>query len=411
MTDSNSKPSLLGGLFLIIGTCIGGSMLALPMATANAGFGFGACALIVGYLTMTLGAFFILEANLWFPENSNLLTMTAQTLGPMVRNCTWVLYLILFINLLSAYIAAGSDLVRSITETMGLHPANWVNQFIFTVTLGTVVRFGVKCVDWANRGLMIGKIAGYLILVSLIIPSIKLPNLIGSNPHALVGALAIAINSFGYSPIIPSLRTYYASDSQMLHKAVFWGSIVPLICYLIWNLTIQGNISRMGANGLIQISKSSSPVHDLSLSLINLGISGVHTATTFFIAICVATSFLGVALCLKDFLADGLNIKQSGHNSTILVIIALTPSFILDLINDKLFIVGLSMAGTICVILLIILPGMMVWSGRYRQNRQSSYQIRGGKPLVIMQILAGSIILLNIAPPMLSKVINSFGGF
>ena len=58
----------IGGLLLIIGTSIGGGMLALPVANAASGFWNSTIFLILCWLLMTLGAFFILEVNLYLPR-------------------------------------------------------------------------------------------------------------------------------------------------------------------------------------------------------------------------------------------------------------------------------------------------------------------------------------------------------
>ena len=52
----NSK--VLGGILLIVGTSIGGGMLALPLATAEGGF-IGALVLLIGFMVGTYSSIFI----------------------------------------------------------------------------------------------------------------------------------------------------------------------------------------------------------------------------------------------------------------------------------------------------------------------------------------------------------------
>src|SRR5438552_1817543 len=100
----------VGGVLLIVGTCIGAGMLALPIATAELGF-IGSCILlVVCWLVMTYGALLLLEVNLWMPQNSNLISMAKATIGPSGQIISWVTYLLLLYSLLCAYIAGGSDL-------------------------------------------------------------------------------------------------------------------------------------------------------------------------------------------------------------------------------------------------------------------------------------------------------------
>jgi len=59
-----------------------------------------------------------------------------------------------------------------------------------------------------------------------------------------------------------------------------------------------------------------------------------------------------------------------------------------------IFITALSYAGVLCAILLILLPAMMAWSGRYIKKCAYGYQVAGGKPLLLSLILIASFIII-----------------
>ena len=81
---------LIGGILLIVGTSIGGGMLALPIATSYLGF-YGSLLLFVGcWLVMTSAALLLLEVNLWLPENSNLISMAKATIGQSGQIVAWL---------------------------------------------------------------------------------------------------------------------------------------------------------------------------------------------------------------------------------------------------------------------------------------------------------------------------------
>ena len=76
---------LLGGILLIVGTAIGGGMLALPIATAEAGFTNSLILLFLCWFIMTVSAFLVLEVNLWLPANTNIISMSRILLGRWVN--------------------------------------------------------------------------------------------------------------------------------------------------------------------------------------------------------------------------------------------------------------------------------------------------------------------------------------
>ena len=61
-----------------------------------------------------------------------------------------------------------------------------------------------------------------------------------------------------------------------------------------------------------------------------------------------------------------------------LILVSFAPS---------LFIKALSYAGVMCVVLLMFLPGLMAYRGRYQLKLPSLYQVYGGKYLLIGQII------------------------
>ena len=91
----NSK--LVGGVLLIVGTSIGGGMLALPVSTAAAGITNAIIFLFLCWLIMTTGALLILEVNLRLPAGSNMVSMAKSTLGLPGQIIAWITYLFYYI--------------------------------------------------------------------------------------------------------------------------------------------------------------------------------------------------------------------------------------------------------------------------------------------------------------------------
>jgi tyrosine-specific transport protein len=122
-----------------------------------------------------------------------------------------------------------------------------------------------------------------------------------------------------------------------------------------------------------------------------------RSADTFFIklftSISVVTSFLGVSLCLVDFLADGLRIQKHGMPKFMLHVMTFAPPLLIVLFFQNIFVKALEYAGIYCVILLILLPAWMVWNGRYRRHIASGYQAPGGKVLAAFVIILSLILV------------------
>lgn len=388
---------LVGSILLIIGTSIGAGMLALPTTTAALGFVGSTILLVSLWMITTYSAFLLLEATLWMPLNANLITMARATIGPVGQLIAWVVYLLLLYSLLCAYISGGSDLLHNILLTTGIHLSTTVAAIAFTILFGTVVLLGIRTVDYANRGLMFIKFGAYFLLVILLSPYISVHAL---TEHAythvsLVAAIMITLISFGYAPIIPSLRIYFAGDVRKLKIAIFFGSFIPLLCYIFWDAAIMGIIPITGPHGLLAILHSSSTNSDLVNTLTStIDAESVTLFAKLFTSICVVTSFLSVALCLSDFLADGCQLEKRGRNLGIIAVATFLPPLLIALFFPNAFIRALEYGGIYCVILLLLLPAWMVWCGRYKKEIANGYHVFGGKFALLVLLLFAVVMLV-----------------
>ncbi len=382
----NSK--LIGGVLLIVGTSIGGGMLALPVSTAAAGMTNAIIFLFLCWLIMTTGALLVLEVNLRLPAGSNMVSMAKSTLGLPGQIIAWITYLFLLYTLLAAYISGGSDVFGALLQKAHIDCPSWLTSIIFTLLFSLVIYSGIRAVDYVNRGLMFGKLGIYLLLVLVISPYISLPTLSGGSLKAITGSLMILITSFGFASIVPSLREYFEDDVPTLRKVILFGSLIPLVCYILWEAVIMGVVRRDGSDGLIALMGSEHATSGLTDALSN----AVHSEWItgffgFFTSICMITAFLGVSLGLFDFLADGLKLKKAGQQGKLILALTFAPPLAVVMINPGIYIRAISYAGICCVILLLLLPTIMAWRGRKTDTAEAIIFIPGGN--ICLAIIGG----------------------
>ncbi|GJM07065.1 MAG: tryptophan/tyrosine permease [marine bacterium B5-7] len=388
---------LLGSTLIIIGTSVGGGMLGLPIATAHCGF-LGALALFVFcWLFMTLGACLIIEVNLWFPSGTNMITMAKKTLGPKGHLLMWCLYLALLYSLLAAYTASGNDVLHDLLQRAGWHLSLKSNVFLFMALFGVVVVAGIRYVDMVNRSLMSAKLIVYAALVIFLLPKIHSPALHTWHPTYLSSAMAIVITSFGFGHILPSLREYLQDNVRDIKRAIWIGSSVPFFVYVLWIIATMGVLPRYGAHGLLAMQHAAQPVSELANALALLSKSTwVNLFAHVFVSICVATSFLSVALGLSDCLADGLHWPKHSVKGVGVYLLTFLPPLVLVVAYPDAFLLGLRYAGIFCVALLVLLPALMAWAGRGRYQSKAIFQLKGGTPMLGLLILL-SIFVITLA--------------
>lgn len=387
------RSKFIGGILLIVGTSIGGGMLALPVANAATGFWQSSLFLFFCWVFMTLGAFFILEANLYLPRGKHMVSMAQATLGTFGLLIAWISYLFLLYTLLSAYISGGTDVLNNLLFKIGVHLSDWQASFLFTLIFGLVVYGGIRSVDFVNRGLMLGKLVVYVLLIVLIAPYIELHHFQHGNLRYFGGSIMILITSFGFAIIVPNLRDYFDDDVKQLKKVIFIGSLIPLFCYLAWDAVIMGSIPSEGSHNLESLMHNphatSTLAQFLSDKVQNTTISALFH---FFTSICMLTAFLGVSLCLYSFLADGLKLRERGGHGLGLFLLTFVPPLIIVIYSPGAYIHALSYAGIFCVILLLFLPALMCYFGRKHHN--SVFLVPGGRftQLAVLVVSIGLLI-------------------
>lgn len=387
---------LIGGILLIVGTAIGAGMLALPIAAAEVGFWHATLLLFISWFIMTASAFLILEVNLWLPRDSNIVAMARATLGKGGEFAAWVLYLLLFYSLIAAYIAGGGDLLHGLMTEVYAATPSWLTTLIFTLIFSAIVYRGIRAVDYVNRGLMFTKFGVFGVLVVLVLLFISWSNVKMQGPVYNATTFTVMLTSFGFANIIPSLRSYFQDDVMKLRRVVFIGSLIPLVCYILWDLAIMGVIPRDGSQGLLAILHSGHSTSDLMDQLSHgLNVTAITVLAHIFSSICLLTSFMGVSLSLFDFLADGFGIVRQGRNKWILYFATFFPPLFVVLIDPRIFISALSYAGIYCLLLLVLLPVLMTWRGRYQKNFASQYQVKGGKLLLVLLAAAVLVVIGN----------------
>ncbi|SCA64262.1 Tyrosine-specific transport protein, partial [Chlamydiales bacterium SCGC AG-110-P3] len=337
MTELPSrKGGVVGGSLLIAGTSIGGGMLALPVLTSLGGFYPSLGLFLVCWLFMAATGLLILEACLWMEEDTNLVSMAGKTLGTPGKIAAWGLYLFLFYTLTIAYVSAGGALV---SDLFGSRVPEWVGMFLFTGVFGTFVFLGARFVDRINWIMMLGLGVTYAGFVVLGFKHVDTDLLQHSNWQLSLLALPVAFTSFGFQGTVPTLVRYMQRDVSKLRLAILIGSFIPLVAYGVWEWLIHGVVPAEGPHGLVEaIGSNQTAVVPLKYFIKNPRITMIAEAFAFF---AIVTSFLGVTLGLRDFLADGLQVEKNREGRILLCSIIFIPPILIAMGYPGLFLSAL----------------------------------------------------------------------
>jgi tyrosine-specific transport protein len=383
-SKENSSTSVVSAIFLVAGTCIGGGMLALPVATGVSGFFPSTIMMALCWLGMTASALFLLEANLWLKEGAHIITMSSTILGPIGKAISWLVYLFIGYASLVAYTAAGGNLMMFGSSNMlGWELSKELGCMLFILIFGSVIYLGNHFVGRVNSILFIALIVAYIALMGTGLSEVKPELLFHRNWSTAFLAIPLLLTTFSFQTMLPSLTPYLKRNVKSLRWAIIGGTTLTFVVYLLWQWLVLGIVPIHGPNSLIKALEMGEPV--TQFLRVHMQSNVVSTIAEYFAFFALVTSFLGIALGLFDFLADGLKIKKAGWGNVILALLIIIPVFIFAAYYERIFLIALDTTGGFGdSILNGILPVLMVWIGRYHLKFPDENRIPGGKPLLVI---------------------------
>jgi tyrosine-specific transport protein len=367
----------LGATFLIAGTTIGAGMLALPMTSANFGFDRSIILLIGMWLYMLISAGIMVEIS--HGKGQSIAAIAENRLGAWTSRAAAASMLVLFWSLLWCYISGGSSILHQ--ETGATIPVS-ILVISFAAFFGIFVVMCTAAVDYANRFILFAKIALFVIIFVGLFPFIQCENLItsGGAQLSLHHVIPIFFTSFGFHGCIPSLITYLDGDKKRIYTSLSIGSLIPLLVYILWQTVTLGTLGS-----------ALSGTEDVGLFITRLtektGYPYLSYLTNAFAFTGMATSFLGVALGLFDYVSEWF--KKSNDGKTRLKVTALTFGLplLLALIYPNGFITALGCAAVALSLLAVVLPCLVA----LKEERHTSFLMN--KSVVVLILLGGVAVI------------------
>ncbi|ARJ43673.1 tyrosine transporter TyrP [Pantoea alhagi] len=383
------KNRTLGSIFIVAGTTIGAGMLAMPLAAAGIGPGVTLLLLVGLWALMCYTALLLVEVYQHASADTGLGTLTRRYLGRPGQWLTGFSMLFLLYALTAAYISgAGELLAASLSQWFSTEISASSGVLLFTLIAGGIVCVGTQMVDMFNRVLFSAKIILLVVMLGLMMPHIHQTNLLTLplEKGLVLAAIPVIFTSFGFHGSVPSIISYLNGDLRKLRWVFIIGSAIPLVAYIFWQLATLGAIdqsafsallaSHAGLNGLLQAIRQivASPHVELAVHL--------------FADLALATSFLGVSLGLFDYLADICKRNASVTGRMQSGLMTFLPPLLFALFYPQGFVLALGYAGVALAVLALIIPALLVWRSR-QQHSAASYQVVGGRPLLLLVFLCG----------------------
>jgi tryptophan-specific transport protein len=382
-----SKPSVTGGACIIASVCVGAGMLGLPSAGAGAWTSWSSLAIILTMIIMTVSGWMLLEAFKPYELTASFNSVTKDLLGHKIN----------VFNNLTVYFVGGILLYAYITSSglilSGLLGIN--SQFasvLFVLVFSCFVWHSTRAVDRISVVLIAFMVLSFVFGVSGLAANIDATRLfhslteeLGQAPYALA-MLPVALTSFGYHHSVASMRAYYGEE-QKAKQAILGGTLIALALYLLWLLSIFGNLPRNAFGPIIAKGGDVDVLLGALASVIES--KRVSNAINLFSMAAILSSFIGVGLGVFDYLADLFKFDNSRQGRAKSWGVTFLPPLLLSLLFPFGFVVAIGYAGAAATVWACIIPALLAKKSRELAPKGGGFKAPGGQPMVVAVIVFG----------------------
>ncbi|EOD2819346.1 TPA: tyrosine transporter TyrP [Providencia stuartii] len=382
-------------------------MLAMPIAAAGNGSTISLAMLFVLWALMCYTALLLVEVYQHESSETGIGSVAQRYLGSGGKFITGFSMMFLMYALTAAYVSGAGEIITSnLKSSFAIEMADWMGIVIFTVIGGGVVCFGTSSVDFINRILFAAKIVFLVIILVLMMPHVEQQNLLSAPTEKvlILSAIPVFFTSFGFHGSVPSVVKYMGGDVKKLRIIFIIGSAIPLVAYILWQIATLGSINPTTFVGILA---ENSGLNGLLDAIRNVVMSErTQFIAQMFMSLALATSFLGVALGLFDFLADLFKRQDNMEGRLQTGLLTFLPPLVFALFYPKGFVMALGFAAIALSILALLLPSAMAFKSRLCNKRK--YQVTGGTPALFIVFLCG-IVVIGVQLAIAFKILPNVG--
>ncbi len=349
----------------IMGTIVGAGILGIPYVIAKSGFFVGLVHIILIALFMMILSLYLGEVLLRTHGKHQLTGYAEKYLGKWGKRLMAFSMIFGLYGALIAYLIGEGEALSSI---FGGQPLFYT--VIFFIVASAFVYIGVKSVSKSELILSFIKIAILVSLCALIIPSVKIENLmpISSNVFNLLYPFGVILFAFSGIPAIVEAREVLAKNESLFKKSIIYAYTIPIPIYIIFALVVVGTTgagtTELATAGLSLISKK------------------ILIFANLFAVLTLATPFLTLGLALQEMYEYDYKLKRQ-----LAFVLSCVLPFVLFLAGIRSFVGVMGIAGALGPGLAAILIVLMFWKAKKKSERIPEYTIKKNFVLGLLLML------------------------
>lgn len=331
--------SILSSSLLISGTAIGGGFLALPKATAPAGFMPSTLGLLFCWLYLLSSALALAEATVHskrivtskshHDQPISIFRIASLAFGDFIASILAITFIVLIMSTLIAQLSkSGSLLSESVFHSMF---SSSICTILFAAFMSAITFVGgYKKTERINSIFTTIMMISFGVITSVASQVAQPERLIRANWQALLPSLSrncntgdawaipVLLQLLVYSETIPFITEQLNGNLTKISKSIFIGSLIPLLMCIIWTAAAIGVIPFTPYSTTLGIPVFFDPIQTLlcGSSTSSSQIRILRAAILVLAGSAISTTMIGSLLTFCQFLGDIFDIKKyKNHQS------------------------------------------------------------------------------------------------
>ena len=345
---------------LVLGNVLGVGVLALPITAGLGGFIPALIGIVLLWLVMLLTAFIItyrIDPN---KKNFDLPSFYEKELGSVAAKWIAIICnLIILYGVLVAYLSGITTMISALFP--GLAKYGMVVLVVYFCIAVSIIIFGISVLRKSMLFLMIALWICFGIMIYTGLGQFDGAYLDNMYWFYLPVVLPIAVSTFHFHNIIPTVSKSLNYNKPATYKAIFLGVFIGLLINVIWVTVVLGTLPENGPGTHTVVYAN---IHGWAANVPMSELLHNHYFTIaglIFSVIAVTSSFAANGAGLYGFIKDILYHHFKTENSVIASAVAFLPPLIVTIVYPNLFLSALSIVGGVGEdILFAILPAFVL---------------------------------------------------
>lgn len=363
----------------LAGTVIGAGILGIPYVIAKTGFLYGFILIILLGLAYLFLNLFLGEVVLRTKKQHQLPGYAEKYLGKWGKRAITLSMFIGLYGALTAYLIGEGATLHSI---FGFGSPLLYTLIFFVITFLIIYR-GIKATGKAEL-ILISLLFLVVIFIGLFsFRQINPANLTHLDLAKILVPYGVIVFAYIGLPSIPEMQEELGKEKKLMKKAIIFGSVAPIILYLLFSLIIVGIVGLEN----FEMLEPNQRIATIALSIYSHRILGIFANILAVLA--MFTSFLTIGIALGEIFEYDYNLSRG-----LSLLLTFSLPLLIVIFNLTTFITVLGVTGAFAGGIDGILVILMYWRSKLLGDRKPEYSLKKHTVLgfVLMLMFAFGIV-------------------